>query len=199
MAATKIFIGPRLRALRLARNLSQTDFAKQLGVSASLVNLLERNQRSASLAMLMKLSDVCQVDLAELTKANTPITVDQLRKVLKDPVVGQLDVSVDELRSAVDLAPNLVEGLANLFSNYQTLAQRLAESMSDNVGAQPSDQASEQRVHEFIHSRGNYFGDLEDAAFSTAHQAATRQSFRVVDFKGAFAGNPRCCRQDCAG
>ena len=73
---------------------------------------------------------------------------------------------VDELRSAVDLAPNLVEGLANLFSNYQTLAQRLAESMSDNVGAQPSDQASEQRVHEFIHSRGNYFGDLEDAAFT---------------------------------
>ena len=57
--------------------------------------------------MLMKLSDVCQVDLAELTKANTPITVDQLRKVLKDPVVGQLDVSVDELRSAVDLAPLL--------------------------------------------------------------------------------------------
>ena len=105
-------------------------------------------------------------DLAELTKANTPITVDQLRKVLKDPVVGQLDVSVDELRSAVDLAPNLVEGLANLFSNYQTLAQRLAESMSDNVGAQPSDQASEQRVHEFIHSRGNYFGDLEDAALA---------------------------------
>ena len=166
MAKTKIFIGPRLRALRLARNLSQTDFAKQLGVSASLVNLLERNQRSASLAMLMKLSDVCQVDLAELTKANTPITVDQLRKVLKDPVVGQLDVSVDELRSAVDLAPNLVEGLANLFSNYQTLAQRLAESMSDNVGSQPSDQASEQRVHEFIHSRGNYFGDLEDAALT---------------------------------
>ena len=138
MAATKIFIGPRLRALRLARNLSQTDFAKQLGVSASLVNLLERNQRSASLAMLMKLSDVCQVDLAELTKANTPITVDQLRKVLKDPVVGQLDVSVDELRSAVDLAPNLVEGLANLFSNYQTLAQRLAESMSDNVVRSPA-------------------------------------------------------------
>ena len=150
----------------LARNLSQTDFAKQLGVSASLINLLERNQRSASLAMLMKLSDVCQVDLAELTKANTPITVDQLRKVLKDPAVGQLDVGIDELRSAVDLAPNLVEGLANLFSNYQTLAQRLAESMSDNVGSQPSDQASEQRVHEFIHSRGNYFGDLEDAALT---------------------------------
>ena len=166
LAATKIFIGPRLRALRLARNLSQTDFARQLGVSASLINLLERNQRSASLAMLMKLSDACQVDLAELTKANTPITVDQLRKVLKDPAVGQLDVGIDELRSAVDLAPNLIEGLANLFSNYQTLAQRLAESMSDNVGSQPSDQASEQRVHEFIHSRGNYFGDLEDVALT---------------------------------
>ena len=166
LAATKVFIGPRLRALRLARNLSQTDFARQLGVSASLINLLERNQRSASLAMLMKLSDACQVDIAELTKANTPITVDQLRKVLKDPAVGQLDVGIDELRSAVDLAPNLVEGLANLFSNYQTLAQRLAESMSDNVGSQPSDQASEQRVHEFIHSRGNYFGDLEDAALT---------------------------------
>ena len=149
--------------------------------------------------MLMKLSDVCQVDLAELTKANTPITVDQLRKVLKDPVVGQLDVSVDELRSAVDLAPNLVEGLANLFSNYQTLAQRLAESMSDNVGAQPSDQASEQRVHEFIHSRGNYFGDLEDAAFTLRTKLQLDNHFALSILKVHLLENLPHCRPDRAG
>ena len=113
---------------------------------------------------MMKLSDVCQVDLAELTKANTPITVINCKFERSRSVVG---CWCRRTTLAVDLAPNLVEGLANLFSNYQTLAQRLG-SMSDNVGAQPSDQASEQRVHEFIHSRGNYFGDLEDAALHCA-------------------------------
>ena len=52
METGKLFIGPRLRALRLERGLTQTDFARLLGVSGSLVNLLERNQRSASLAVL---------------------------------------------------------------------------------------------------------------------------------------------------
>ena len=183
VVASKVFIGPRLRSLRLARNLTQTEFARLLNVSASLINLLERNQRSASLAMLMKLSDACQVDIAELTKANTPVTVDQLRKVLHDPAAGQADVSVDELRSAVDLAPSLVEGLVNVFSNYQTLAQRLAESLSGDTGARLSDQASEQRVHEFIHSRGNYFDDLEQASLALRTKLKLDNHFALSTLK----------------
>ena len=114
METGKLFIGPRLRALRLERGLTQTDFARLLGVSGSLVNLLERNQRSASLAVLMRLSDVFGLEMQELTSANTQVSLQQLRKTLSDPAVGVDDISIDELRSAMDLAPKVVEGLAGV-------------------------------------------------------------------------------------
>ena len=50
----KLFAGARLRRLRRERGLSQADAAQALGVSASYLNLLERNQRpvTALLALL---------------------------------------------------------------------------------------------------------------------------------------------------
>ena len=41
----KLFIGPRFRRLRRQLGLSQTQMAEEIGISASYVNLIERNQR----------------------------------------------------------------------------------------------------------------------------------------------------------
>ncbi|MGB1156517.1 MAG: helix-turn-helix domain-containing protein, partial [Alphaproteobacteria bacterium] len=164
METGKLFIGPRLRALRLERGLTQTDFARLLGVSGSLVNLLERNQRSASLAVLMRLSDVFGLEMAELTSANTQVSLQQLRKTLSDPAVGVDDISIDELRSAMDLAPKVVEGLMGLFDSYQLVQERLAGTLETTEDRSKSLRASEQRVHEFFQRKGNYFEELEQLA-----------------------------------
>lgn len=75
MAESKIFIGPELRAIRLKREETQSEFAKMIGLSVSLVNAVERNQRSASLAFLLKISEACQINLLELTSSTTAVTV----------------------------------------------------------------------------------------------------------------------------
>ena len=112
METGKLFIGPRLRALRLERGLTQTDFARLLGVSGSLVNLLERNQRSASLAVLMRLSDVFRAgDAGADVSEHAESRCNSCGRRLSDPAVGVDDISIDELRSAMDLAPKVVEGL----------------------------------------------------------------------------------------
>lgn len=172
MESGKLFIGPRLRALRLERGLTQTGFARLLGVSGSLVNLLERNQRSASLAVLMRLSDVFGLEMQELTSANTQISLQQLRKTLSDPAVGVDDISIDELRSAMDLAPKVVEGLMSLFDSYQVVQERLAGTLETTEDRSKSLRASEQRVHEFFQRQGNYFEALEQIAlaFRTQHK-----------------------------
>lgn len=46
-----------------------------IGLSVSLVNAVERNQRSASLAFLLKISEACQINLSELTSSTTAVTV----------------------------------------------------------------------------------------------------------------------------
>jgi XRE family transcriptional regulator, fatty acid utilization regulator len=53
---TKTFVGPQLRQLRRERRQTQAEMAKVLGVSAGYVNLLENNERSLSLRILMALA-----------------------------------------------------------------------------------------------------------------------------------------------
>ena len=67
MAERKVFAGARLKRLRLRLALSQTQMAAELGVSPSYLNLIERNQRPLTVQVLLKLSAVYGIDVAELS------------------------------------------------------------------------------------------------------------------------------------
>lgn len=58
-----IKFGARLRQLRTSRNLSQMDFAKQIGVSKSSINMYERGEREPGLETLEKIADYFNVDM----------------------------------------------------------------------------------------------------------------------------------------
>lgn len=53
----------RLRELRNAKDLSQSDFAKQLGISKSSVNMYERGEREPNFKMLEQIADYFNVDM----------------------------------------------------------------------------------------------------------------------------------------
>lgn len=53
----------RLRILRTSKGLSQQDFAKQLGISKSSVNMYERGEREPSFEMLEIIADYFNVDM----------------------------------------------------------------------------------------------------------------------------------------
>lgn len=55
--------GDRLRQLRTAKGLSQMDFAKQIKISKSSVNMYERNEREPGLDTLEKIADYFNVDM----------------------------------------------------------------------------------------------------------------------------------------
>ena len=58
----KTFIGPHLRRLRLERGETQGAMAKVLGISPSYVNLLENNERSVSVQVLLRVFEAYGVD-----------------------------------------------------------------------------------------------------------------------------------------
>lgn len=53
----------RLRQLRTARDLSQMEFSKQIGISKSSVNMYERGEREPGLEMLERIADYFNVDM----------------------------------------------------------------------------------------------------------------------------------------
>jgi transcriptional regulator with XRE-family HTH domain len=73
-------VGPQLRQLRRERHQTQAEMAKVLGISAGYVNLLENNERSLSLRLLMALADNYGVALARTRRAAKPLAVSDSRE-----------------------------------------------------------------------------------------------------------------------
>ncbi|MEL6744045.1 MAG: short-chain fatty acyl-CoA regulator family protein [Pseudomonadota bacterium] len=166
MAGEKVFIGPRLRELRQGQDHTQAQMAAALGVSASYINLIERNQRSASLRFLIALSDTYGVDWRQMTSNSNSLAVADLRQLFRDPAFGGVEPDIEELRSALDSAPNLVEGVFNLFRTHRAYAEQLAAQNEAMGHAENGAMVSEPVVHDFFRSQNNYFAALEEAAES---------------------------------
>jgi hypothetical protein len=56
-------IGQRLRQLRLARELTQADLAKQLAISPAYLNLLEKGRRTMQFPLLLRALTLLGADL----------------------------------------------------------------------------------------------------------------------------------------
>ncbi len=164
MAGQKVFIGPKLREMRQDSGLTQADLARALGVSPSYVNLVERNQRSASLKFLISLADNFGINWRDFTNSDSGMLLGELRELTRDPAFAGKAPDVEELRSALDGSPNLVRGMLNIFNAYRTYGERLAEhneAMSDIMDASFS---IEQGVHDFFRRNNNHFHELEQCA-----------------------------------
>ena len=64
----KLIIGPRIKRLRNQLGLSQAEFARRLDLSATYINLIERNQRPVSTAVLLKLAEEFDVKITDLAQ-----------------------------------------------------------------------------------------------------------------------------------
>ena len=164
MAGEKVFIGPKLRELRQARQLTQAEMAGELGVSASYINLIERNQRPASLKFLITLSDNFGLNWRDLTNTDSTVALSDLRQITKDAAFGAKLPDVEELRSALEGSPNLINGIVNIYNAYRAYGERLAEQNEFISANHDSDLGVEQSVHDFFRSNNNYFDEIEKCA-----------------------------------
>ena len=164
MAMRKILIGPRLRQLRREHKQTQAEMAKALGVSAAYINLLENNQRSLSVKMLMALSDAYGVDWRDLLKDESSTLLTDLRNAVQDPVFGGAPPDLQELRAAIDHAPNVVGHFLQLYRSHRTALEKMmrlgSEGMPDNLLAS----TPETIIHDFFRNHANYFAALEEEA-----------------------------------
>lgn len=123
-----VIFGDRLKSLRNRKGLSQSEFAKQIGVSKSSVNMYERGDREPNFETLEAIADYFNVDLDYLmgkseienrarfvlgvANAAPPLTDDEsdlLRKYrrLDDAAKGRIRHMVDyEYNSIPGSAPN---------------------------------------------------------------------------------------------
>ncbi|MDX2201263.1 MAG: short-chain fatty acyl-CoA regulator family protein [Hyphomicrobiaceae bacterium] len=160
----KNMIGPRLRQLRRDHGQTQAQMARALGVSTAYVNLLENNQRSLSVQMLMGLADTYGVDWRDLIKDAGAHRLADLRGVLKDPLFGSEQPDVQELRAALDHAPRLVEHFLRLYNSHRTLLENVTRLGQERMPESLLATSPETVIHDFFRNHQNHFDVLERAA-----------------------------------
>ena len=160
----KTFIGPQLRQLRRERKQTQAEMAKTLGISPGYVNLLENNQRSLSVRLLMALADAYQVDWRDIVHDETSNLLAALRNAFRDPMFSGGLPDLQELRAAIDHAPRLAEHFLSLYGIHRTTLERI---MRQGTGRTPEGllaTSGEAVIHDFFRGHSNYFHGLEVAA-----------------------------------
>ena len=159
---SKTLVGPQLRQLRQQMNHTQAEMARRLGISAAYVNLLENNQRSLSVPVLMKLTEAYGVDWRALVQDTDAAQLADLRSIMRDPVFVGARPDLTELRAAIDHAPRLVERFLQLYQNHRAMVDQLKRlpGTAGNLTLTTPETA----IHDFFRNHGNHFDVLERAA-----------------------------------
>ncbi len=160
----KTFVGPQLRQLRRERKQTQAEMAKALGISPGYVNLLENNQRSLSVRLLMGFADAYGVDWRDIVRDETSNLLAELRNAVKDPMFSEGVPDLPELRAAIDHAPRLVQQFLHLYGIHRATLERI---MRQGAGGAPEGllaTSAETVIHDFFRDHSNYFHPLEVAA-----------------------------------
>lgn len=171
MAQQKIFAGPRIRRIRNDLELTQAAMAEALGISASYLNLIERNQRPLTVQLMMQLSSVYGINADQLANPNDAM-VGALKEVFADPLLADEVPNADELVEFADATPNVASAFVKLYRAYSERAQRLSDltgvfAREGSAGASLAmKQLPADEVHDVLAARPNHFPDIEEEAES---------------------------------
>ena len=101
--------------------------AAELGLSPSYLNLIERNQRPLTVQVLLKLSAVYGIDVAELSGDERAGAVEALKEIFSDPLLAGEIASPAELSELAEAAPNAARGVARLYAAWREALERLSD------------------------------------------------------------------------
>ncbi len=173
MAEQKLFIGPRIRRIRHELKVTQTAMARELGISPSYLNLIERNQRPITVHILLKLASVYKIDMEQLRgEAGGSITA--LKEVFSDPLLAGEIPGDQELVEVAEAAPNAAAGMIKLYRAYREQHTRLSDISGLLARKGHETHISSTRlpideVREVFEQRPNHFSRIEEEA-ETLHE-----------------------------
>lgn len=171
LLARKIFAGPRLKRLRREQGLTQSAMAAALGFSASYLNLVERNQRPVSVQLLLRLTEVFDVNIQDFAGGDDRRALAHLNEILSDPVFSGLSVEQAELRDMVDSAPTLVEALSRLheaLTDTRAQASALSSNLAGDDDTRDMAASPLAEVRDYIQAERNHWPELDRRAEALA-------------------------------
>lgn len=136
--------GSRIRERRVLRGIKQADLAREAGISASYLNLIEHNRRRIGGKLLLDIADILGVEPAALTEGAGAALIATLREAAADmPQAGAETDRVDEFAGRF---PGWAQLLAQGHTRITQL-ERSLETLNDRMTHDPHLAAS---LHEML-------------------------------------------------
>lgn len=157
----KLYAGHAVRRIRRANGLTQANMADALGVSPSYLNLLERNQRPVTAALLLKLAEHYDFDPRTLTGATPGGGVEAIRRRLTDPIFADLNIDRAQVEEWIAASPDAAEAFARAFD-------RLSGGAHGGTATSVIEIEAIAVVRREIERWRNHFADLDVAAEALA-------------------------------
>ncbi|MGE4431968.1 MAG: short-chain fatty acyl-CoA regulator family protein [Sphingobium sp.] len=115
MAERKILAGHAVRRLRRSSAMTQVALADALDISPSYLNLIEKNQRPLSAALMLRLAERFDIDPRQFGGEAPGGGMEGLRRRLADPLFADLSIDRTEIEEWLAAAPGGVEAFARAF------------------------------------------------------------------------------------
>ena len=172
----KVFAGPRLKRLRRERGLTQARMAEALDLSPSYLNLMERNQRPLTAAVLARLADIYGADPRDFMEDRTGVALAEVEQILADPLFRDSGVARAELIDAAEYAPTLLDALQRLYRAFAEARERNEAQVVVNADPDRTEGAvgdnPVERVRAILQEARNHFPELDDVAEAFASDLA---------------------------
>lgn len=159
MAEQKIFAGHGLRRLRRTLALTQVAMAESLDISASYLNLIERNQRPLTAAIIMKLVSAYDFDPRSLTHDEPGGGEEALRRRLSDSLFDDISIDRSQMQEWMAAAPDTAQAFAVLYDAYISAPKSGVDK-----------QSKPEPVRTEIERWNGYFADLDIIAEGLADE-----------------------------
>jgi predicted transcriptional regulator len=169
----KLFVGPKVRALRVRRGWRLETCAAKLGISVSYLSQIEANQRPVTDRVLAGLMETFQAP-AELFEADDDQRlIADLREAAAESGGLEAPIPLSELRQAALQAPTLARRFLELHRANHQLAERLKlteEAVALDEAGAASSLLPYEEVRDFFHFKDNYIDALDRAAEDLAQE-----------------------------
>ncbi|MCT4558634.1 MAG: short-chain fatty acyl-CoA regulator family protein [Pelagimonas sp.] len=181
--------GSRIREKRVAAGLKQADLARQAGISASYLNLIEHNRRRIGGKLLLDIAEILKVEPALLTEGAGAALISTLREAASD--ISHAGAEVDRVDEFAGRFPGWAQLLAEAQGRIGAL-ERTVETLTDRMAHDPHLAAS---LHEMlstvtsIHSSASILaepGDIDPDWQARFHRNIHEDSGRLADTSRAL-------------
>lgn len=129
-------LGTRIRERRRRSGITQSDLAQKIGISASYLNLIERNKRRIAGPLLGRVAEALDAEVDELDGASERRLAENLHEIAHLPALDALSIETESAGEMIGRYPGWARALAALARSERD-ANRTARSLADRLTHDP--------------------------------------------------------------